>query len=71
MPFAATWMEPEILILSEVSQKDKYRTTSLVSGIYSTNEPIEKRQTHGHGEPQTCGCQGQGRELDGRGVWGW
>ena len=23
MPFAATWMEPEILILSEVSQKEK------------------------------------------------
>jgi len=23
MPFAATWMEPEILILSEISQKEK------------------------------------------------
>ena len=23
MPFAATWMEPETLILSEVSQKEK------------------------------------------------
>ena len=23
MPFAATWMEPEIIILSEVSQKEK------------------------------------------------
>ena len=34
MPFAATWMEPEILILSEVSQKekDKYHI-SLISGI--------------------------------------
>ena len=34
MPFAATWMELETLILSEVSQKekDKYHTISLTSG---------------------------------------
>ena len=29
MPFAATWMQIEILILSEVSQKDKYHTYHL------------------------------------------
>ena len=33
MLFAATWMEPETLILSEVSQKDKYHMISLISGI--------------------------------------
>ena len=35
MPFAATWMELETLILSEVSQKEKYKyhMISLVSGI--------------------------------------
>ena len=35
IPFAATWMELETLILSEVSQKekDKYQKTSLISGI--------------------------------------
>ena len=35
MPFAATWMELEILILSEVSQKekDKYYMISLIYGI--------------------------------------
>ena len=35
MPFAATWMELETLILSELSQKekDKYHITSLTSGI--------------------------------------
>uniref|UniRef100_A0A4X1V9C1 Uncharacterized protein n=1 Tax=Sus scrofa TaxID=9823 RepID=A0A4X1V9C1_PIG len=35
MPFAATWMELETLILSEVSQKekDKYHMLSLISGI--------------------------------------
>ena len=33
MLFAATWMELETLILSEVSQKDKYLMISLIYGI--------------------------------------
>jgi len=35
MPSAATWMELETLILSEVSQKeqDKYHMISLIPGI--------------------------------------
>ena len=34
MPFAATWMKLETLILTEVSQeKDKYHMISLISGI--------------------------------------
>ena len=34
MPFAATWMDLKIIILSEVSQteKDKYRMISLICG---------------------------------------
>ena len=31
MPFVATWME--LIILSEVSQTDKYCMTSLICGI--------------------------------------
>ena len=36
MPFSATWMELESLILSEVSQKekDKHHMISLIPGIY-------------------------------------
>ena len=53
MPFAATWMDREIIILCEASQteKDKYHVVSLTCGIQKndTNELIYKTET----DPQT------------------
>ena len=49
MPFAATRMDIQIIILSEVSQTedDKYHMTSPICGIFKndTNELIYKKET--------------------------
>ena len=53
MPFAATWMELENLILSEMSQKDKdkYCIISLRTIlISSTNEHLHRKENHGLGK---------------------
>ena len=54
MPFAATCMELETLILSEVSQKekDKYHMISLISGIsYMAQMKLSTgKKNHGLGE---------------------
>ena len=60
MSFAATRVELDTLILSEVSQeeKNKYHMISHIWNlIYGTNETFHGKENHGHGE-QTCGCQG-------------
>ena len=61
MPFVATWMEAETLILSEVSQKgkDKYMISYIQNLIYGPNETFHRKETHRLGK-QTCGCQGGG-----------
>ena len=52
MPFEAAWMDLEMIILSEVSQKekDKYHMISFICGIYSANEHIcntdKKKKSH-------------------------
>ena len=48
MPFAATWMDIDIIKLSEVSQKEKnkYHMISHMWNLkYDTNEPIYKTET--------------------------
>ena len=47
MPFAATWMELETLILSEESQKekDKYHMIShILNRIHGTNESLHRKE---------------------------
>ena len=76
MPFAATWMGLEMIILSEVSQKekDKYHMISLTCGIWNRKQMILSKNTetdHGLGE-QTWGSQrGRRREWDGRAFGGF
>ena len=52
MPFAATWMELEILILSEVIQKetDTMCFIFLYNSIPSTGPDIQKVLSHALGE---------------------
>ena len=47
MPFAATWTDLEIIMLSEVSQKEKgkYHTTYMQNIKYDTNELIYETET--------------------------
>ena len=77
MPFAATWMELETLILSERSQKDKDKYHMISHNwnlISSTNEHLLRKENHGLGE-ETCGCLmgrgGSGREWEGSGAWAY
>ena len=71
--FAATCLQLDIIILNEVSQKDKdisYGITYIWNLKYGTNEFIYRTKNHRHGE-KTCGCQGgRGREGDRLGIWG-
>ena len=65
MLFAATWIELETLILSELSQKENnipYDITYIWNPMYGTNESFHRKESHGL-EEQTCGCQGEGKGV--------
>ena len=73
MPFAATWMDLKIIILSEVSQieKDQYHMVSLVESkkMIQMNLFIKQQQAHRY-RKQIYGYQrGKGRGSDKLGVW--
>ena len=58
-PSAATWMDLEIIILSEINQteKNKYHMISLICGIQNITQMnlfMKQEQTQRHRE-QTCG----------------
>ena len=75
MPFAATWMQLEIIILSKIAQKekDKYHMISHIWNLkYGTNEPMQNRNglTDIQNRLVIAKGRGAGREWDGLGVWG-
>ena len=48
VPFAATWMQPELIILSESMRKTiLYVITFMWNLKYDANEPKKQKQTHG------------------------
>ena len=75
MPFTATWMQLEIIILSEVSQKEKDKYHLLpICGIQKKDikELIFETKTDSQIRRMDCCCQGgSGWERDGVGGWGW
>ena len=74
MPFAATWMDLEIIILNEICQteKDQYHMISFVCGLYKKiiqmNLFTKQKQIHRH-RKQTDGYQRRKGGKDKLGAW--
>ena len=66
MPFAATWMQLEILILSEVKLKRErqipYDTICMWNLKYGTNEPVYKTDRLTDMENRLVVAKGEGGE---------
>ena len=56
MPSAATWMDLEIIILSEVNLRQVSYDVTRVESMIQMNLLAEQKQTHRHGA-ETCGYQ--------------
>ena len=71
VPFAETWMDPETVIQSEVSQKNKYCILMKICGIQKngTNEPMCKAEKETQTQKQTYGHQGGKCEWGDLGDW--
>ena len=73
MPFTATCMDLEMIILSEVRKRETNSIHHLYVGSKTwqpMNISMKQKETHGHGE-HTSGCQGEeGKERHGVGGWG-
>ena len=73
MPFAVTWMELEILILSDIShkEKDKYHYITYLWNLkYGTNEPIHKTEIDSQTKKTNLWLpEGKGAGRDKLGVW--
>ena len=71
MPFAGAWMELEILIPSEISQKEKvpYDITYMWELNYGTDERTYRTKTDSQAWTAELWLpMGRGREWDGLGV---
>ena len=61
MPFAAIWMQPEVIVLSDIHQKENYEyydITCMWNLKYGTNEPIYETENNHRHRKQSGGCQG-------------
>ena len=69
MPFAATWTDLESIIVSEVSEKEKYYMIIYMWNLKNnTNESIYKTETEWQAE-KTNLPKGKGGGRDKLGVW--
>ena len=74
MPFAATWMDPEMIILSKISQTEKDNTMQYHLHVESKkmipmNFFIKQKQTHRHIKESFGYQRGREMERDKLGIW--